>query len=194
MTASGEPASTDTEIRPPGALRIDITPHKRQPGTQRPFVASVGELEGIELPSVEVAADTVTCDLLIEIVGEQLTAVGTLSSEWTGPCRRCLEPVTDTAVVKIQEIFELEPVEGETYKLEKDFCDLRPMVIETMVLSLPIAPLCSEDCAGPAPDQFPTEPAVDEPAAEPAGDPRWAALDALNFGGSDADPSDESST
>ena len=47
---------------------------------------------------------------------------------------------------------------------------------------LPVAPLCSEDCAGPDPDRFPTtvvvEPDPDEP---PPADPRWAALSEITF-------------
>lgn len=173
---------------PPGALRVDITPHKRQPGTQRPFVGHVTPLDGIELPSVDVRADAVDCDLNLEIVGEQLTVTGSLSTTWTGPCRRCLEPMTETVTIEVQEIFELEPVEGETYKREKDYSDLRPMVVEALVLALPVAPLCSEDCAGPAPELFPATAPADGDAAAPDGtdatapvDPRWAALDALNF-------------
>lgn len=180
MTPTG---AVPSDVLPSGALRIDITPHKRKPGTQRPFVETVGGLEGMGLPSVDVKADTVSCDLAIEMVGEQITVTGTVASDWMGPCRRCLEPMTATVSVKVHEIFEIEPVEGETYRREKDFADLRPMVIENIVLSLPVAPLCRDDCPGPAPDQISVGIAPDpsEVDAAPAGDPRWAALDALKF-------------
>lgn len=191
---SGAQSPSGPEPLPPGALRIDITPHKRQPGTQRPFVERVAGLEGIELPSVEVSADVVDCDLNLEIVGEQLTATGTLSTRWTGPCRRCLEPMGETVTADVQEVFELEPVEGETYRREKDYVDLRPMVIEALVLALPVAPLCGDDCVGPAPDLFPTSVAAAPRAgsgsttgadggdhSDAPADPRWAALDGLVF-------------
>jgi len=59
------------------------------------------------------------------------------------------------------------------------------MIREALVLSLPVAPLCSEDCVGPAPESFPAgtanNPVAAESDAEPAGDPRWAALDGLTF-------------
>jgi uncharacterized protein len=51
-----------------------------------------------------------------------------------------------------------------------------------VLLHLPLAPLCREDCRGPAPDAFPAVVAGeldDEPADGPRGDPRWAALDVL---------------
>jgi len=73
-------------------------------------------------------------------------------------------------------------VEGETYLLAENEVDLEPMVRETVLLNLPVAPLCSEDCAGPDPDRFPTtvvvEPDPDEP---PPADPRWAALSEITF-------------
>ena len=188
---AGDSSAPEAESLPPGALRIDITPHKREPGSQRPFIGHVEGLEGIELPSVDVRADSVDCDLNLEIIGEQLTVAGRLSTVWTGPCRRCLEPMAETATVDVLEIFELEPVEGETYKREKDFADLRPMVIEALVLALPVAPLCGEDCAGPAPDLFPTSTTDGDPsgggasgddaATDAPADPRWAALDGLVF-------------
>jgi uncharacterized metal-binding protein YceD (DUF177 family) len=56
------------------------------------------------------------------------------------------------------------------------------------MLTLPLAPLCSDDCKGPAPDVFPAVIEGDEVPAEPAApsgeapaDPRWAALDGLRF-------------
>ena len=177
--------SDEVELEPTGRLRVDITPHKREPGTQRPFVLAVEPLDGVELPSVEVVGGRIDVDLQLEIVGEQLSASGLLTIAWTGPCRRCLDEVEGAETVKILEIFEKAPVEGETYPLEKDFVDLRPMVREALVLLLPIAPLCGEDCEGPAPELFSTdgvEAAIDDAdEAEPAIDPRWAALGDLTF-------------
>ena len=83
-----------------------------------------------------------------------------------------------------ERIFEVHPEEGETYPIDGDEVDLEPVVRDAALLSLPLAPLCREDCAGPAPDAFPaTVEGEDEPADgdEPARDPRWAALDELRF-------------
>ncbi|HEY4376689.1 MAG TPA: YceD family protein, partial [Acidimicrobiales bacterium] len=72
--------------------------------------------------------------------------------------------------------------DGETFPLEGDHLDLGPMVHDTVLLALPLAPLCGPDCLGPAPDEFPTTVAADpDGPAEPARDPRWAALDDLDL-------------
>lgn len=127
-------------------------------------------------------------DLLLEHLGSQLTAIGGLHVAWSAPCRRCLEPVNDVVDVQVHEVFERSPVEGETYQLEEEFADLRPMISEALLLALPIAPLCREDCEGPEPDRFPANVASDAEAADESGDgesapadPRWAALDQLTF-------------
>jgi uncharacterized protein len=71
------------------------------------------------------------------------------------------------------------------------------MVRDAALLVLPLAPLCRDDCLGPAPDEFPAlvedaaevtvyhgEAAPDEDEVDDgdgARDPRWAALDQLKF-------------
>lgn len=185
------------DLAPSGALRVDITKHKRSPGTRYPLQLSVAAFDDIGLPSVDVEATQVDVDLELEMIGSQLSATGTISAQWEGPCRRCVDPMTGTSETTILEIFELEPVEGETYLRERDFVDLRPMIKETVMLSLPVVPLCREDCEGPAPERFgPLATADDAPAgdgatppAEPQSepvDPRWAGLSDLTF--SDASP------
>ena len=70
--------------------------------------------------------------------------------------------------------------DGETYPIEGDDVDLEPVIRDGVLLHLPLAPLCREDCAGPAPESFPALVVPDAPA-EPPRDPRWAALDALHL-------------
>lgn len=182
---------------PIGALRVDITPHKREPGTPRPFVGHFCAPEELGLPSVEVAVDTFDTDLTLEFIGNQLVVTGTLVADWHGPCRRCLEPVSESVLIPIQEIFELDPVDGETYLREEDYADLRPMILEAILLALPLAPLCGADCSGPDPERYRAVVADDRTGGDAAGpdgdaagpdgdrtakDPRWAALDDLTFG------------
>ncbi len=164
------------------ALTVDITPLKRKPGTQHHFELSFPPPEGVVLETAEVRATQLHLDLKLEGAGEELIAFGQILVDWTGPCRRCLEDRDGTTTITLREVFQARPVEGETYLLAENEVDLEPMVRETVLLNLPVAPLCSEDCAGPDPDRFPTtvvvEPDPDEP---PPADPRWAALSEITF-------------
>ena len=74
------------------------------------------------------------------------------SAPWTGECRRCLGDAHGIARAEVREIFEARPTEGETYPLTGDHIDLEPLVRDAVLLSLPLAPLCSEGCLGPAPE------------------------------------------
>ncbi|HEX7167710.1 MAG TPA: DUF177 domain-containing protein, partial [Acidimicrobiales bacterium] len=90
----------------------------------------------------------ITVDVELEPVGHTIEAVGTVSAPWTGLCRRCLQPVSGEVVAEVREIFEDKPVEEETYPLLHDQIDLELMAREAVVLELPPAPLCKEDCRG----------------------------------------------
>jgi uncharacterized protein len=83
-------------------------------------------------------------------------------------------------------VYEPHPTPGETYPIDGDDLDLEPLVRDAVLLHLPLAPLCREDCRGPAPEVFPAVVAGegeggpdDETDDGPPRDPRWAALDVL---------------
>lgn len=164
------------------AYVVDITPLKRQPGKQHQFLLSTPPPAGVVLESAEVTATELHIDLQLEFAGEELIAQGAIKVDWNGPCRRCLEQQDGTSAVETREIFQRKPIEGETYYLDENEVDLEPMVREVVLLNLPVAPLCSADCAGPDPDRFPTSVVADEDSdAEPPADPRWAALSEITF-------------
>jgi uncharacterized protein len=89
--------------------------------------------------------------------------------------------VSDELAVDVQEVFEPSPSdEADTYPLGADRVDLEPMLRDTLLLALPIAPLCRDDCPGPDPDEHPVAVEGGETADAPP-DPRWAALGDLRF-------------
>ncbi|HLT70225.1 MAG TPA: DUF177 domain-containing protein [Acidimicrobiales bacterium] len=153
----------------------------RHRGVRRPVTVR-GVLAGIELSSSRLTADEVVAELVLEAQGERVMASGTITGRWAGECRRCLGETGGEVRVAFSEVFERYPVEGETYPLGHDDVDLEPALREAVALALPLAPLCDESCAGPAPEVHPVTVATDEDGeAEPPVDPRWSALDALKF-------------
>ena len=161
-------------------LRIGVMELRRRPGTQREVQLSTS-LPGLAISSARVpeGADLVV-DATLEAIEGAVTLSGTVTAPWTGECRRCLDPVMGTLEVVLSEVFEPHPVDGETYPIEGDEVDLKPVVRDGILLNLPLAPLCRPDCAGPAPDEFPALVEEGEPGEAPL-DPRWAALDQLKF-------------
>lgn len=165
----------------------------------KPFVVNVADLvnkpgarrrERVEgrLPGPVIVVDStlrtevpVVVDVILEWVSDGLLATGTVEGAWEGPCRRCLQPVQGTLNADVQELFEANHREGETYKLGHDFIDLELLAREALVLDLPLAPLCRQDCRGLCPTCGAdlNQGDCDCPAVEV--DPRWAALDVLRL-------------
>ena len=107
-----------------------------------------------------VADGMVDLDLAVTAAGGSFVVTGRVTGEWAAECRRCLEEVRGRIDTDLREVFEWEPAEGETWPIVDQRIDLGPAVRETAMLALPLAPLCSVDCAGPVPDRFPTGPAA----------------------------------
>lgn len=93
----------------------------------------------------------VELDLRLEAVVEGVLVTGTATVELRGQCVRCLEDISTTMEVDIQELFvhpESEAEEDEASRLEGDLLDLEPLLRDGVVLDLPFQPLCREDCQG----------------------------------------------
>lgn len=172
-----------------GGLIIDTVELRRRTGTRRVLVQRVDLTAGSEEPSAgefSVVDGCLEIDLVVEAVTEGVSVTGTATGRWTGPCRRCLEPIVAPLGIELREIFETDPTDGETWPIDDERIDLGPVLREAALLALPLAPLCRTDCAGPAPDRFPATVATDPAPVRdlddaPAADPRWAALDQLRF-------------
>lgn len=122
-------------------------------------------------------------DGVLESIPGGIVFDGTIAVPWAGACRRCLDDIEGTVTTEVREVFEARPTEGETWPLHGDDLDLAPMVRDTVLLVLPLAPLCSPDCRGPAPESFPAVVSTGDspvvPDDQAARDPRWAVLDQL---------------
>ncbi len=177
--------SAGTGAHPPREL-ISVTEIRRHLGSRLDVERSI-EAEGMGLSDVRVPdGSEIALTGEAESISEGVVLTGTVAVPWEGECRRCLKAVTGVSEVEVREVFETHPVDGETWPLEQDHIDVGPLLHDTALLALPLAPLCSEDCVGPAPDLYPATVAVDEEDPddqEPPRDPRWAALDGLELDG-----------
>jgi uncharacterized protein len=130
----------------------------------------------------------VTGSLVVESIERGVSAMGLVRFDWEGDCRRCLELVVGSLEVEIAEIFQVgAPEDSEIIDFDGEQIDLVPIVCDAVALSLPLAPLCRPDCVGPDPERYPALTAESIEAGsgsagdEPVPDPRWAALDQLEF-------------
>ena len=103
---------------------------------------------------------------------------GAVRVSWEGECRRCTGRATGELEAEVRELFEEDSDPETTYPLRGDQLDLERLARDAVLLELPAAPLCREDCRGLCPScgaDWNEGPC----GCEPAPDPRWAALDAL---------------
>ncbi|GAA3124051.1 DUF177 domain-containing protein [Planomonospora alba] len=123
----------------------------RQPGTMRQLrltLPAPAEI-GVDMIGVPKDAD-VELDLRLEAVMEGVLVTGTARSPLRGECARCLEPITSVSEVSFQELYfySAEDAAEDDLLLDGDLLDLEPVFRDAVVLTLPLSPLCSEDCAG----------------------------------------------
>lgn len=176
-----------TEDHPPVVL-ISVQDIRRRPGSRMPVQRSL-VAEGLALALTDVGVpdgSPITFDGELESIHEGVVLTGSAEVPWAGECRRCLKHLEGVAHIDIREVYETRPTDGETWPLEHDHVDLGPLLHDIALLALPLAPLCDDDCMGPAPDAFPavvegTPIPGEEPDEEPLKDPRWAALDDLDL-------------
>ncbi|MBG0815414.1 DUF177 domain-containing protein [Planomonospora sp. ID82291] len=104
---------------------------------------------GVDMIGVPRDAD-VELDIRLESVMEGVLVTGTARSPLRGECARCLEPVTSENEVSFQELYfySAEDAAEDDLLLDGDLLDLEPVFRDAVVLTLPLSPLCSEDCAG----------------------------------------------
>jgi uncharacterized protein len=108
---------------------------------------------------------------MLERIPAGIVARGTVRAGWHAQCSLCLTDLDETLEVQVDELFELHPVEGETYPIEGHEIDLGRLVRDAVLLELPLAPRCPTSCA----PQLPSD-GDDEPV-----DPRWRVLSDLEL-------------
>lgn len=169
------------------ALVIDVASLLRHPGSQRPL-ALEATLPGLESTGSRIPPDgTIALDVVLSSMPERIDVAGDLDADWVGTCRRCLREATGHLQLHVREIYERNPTEGETYLLTGTEVDLEPLVRDAVVLDLPLAPLCRDDCAGLCPTCGADRNEGDCGHSMTEPDPRWAALDELRLAGDDND-------
>jgi uncharacterized protein len=171
-------------------LVLDTRELGRRAGSMRTvrFPAPAPAELGVELIGVP-AGSEIDLDLRLESVMEGVLVSGTAAVQLTGECGRCLEPVTETLTVDLQELFAYpdsttddtagHTVEDETARMEGDFLDLEPTLRDAVVLALPLTPLCREDCAGLCAECGERLDDLPEDHTHDAPDPRWSGLQDL---------------
>ncbi len=162
-------------------LRVLVADLVKRPGSARDL-RLVEHVAGLMVGEAALADEgRIELDLQLERITEGLVVRGTIGASWSGVCARCLGPVAGELRVAVDELFEPEPLEGETYLLEVDTIDLEPLTRDALGLEIPLAPVCRVDCAGLCPNCGIDRNTSDCDCRSDEADSRWAGLANVRF-------------
>jgi len=173
-----------TSLDPHAPLVLDTRELGRRAGSMvavRRTVPAPSDL-GTALIGIPEGSD-VELDLRLESVIEGVYVTGTARVAAVGECARCLDPLVHEDVVDLQELYrypgdDLGGGDDDLPAIEGDLIDLEPTLRDAVVLALPLAPVCDEECPGLCPECG-ARLADDPEHGHEMIDPRWAALGQL---------------
>ena len=178
-----ENRNSHSRLDPRLPLVIDTCELGRRPGSQRKVELQVPAPNDLGVAMIGIPPGSpLDLRLRLEAVMEGVLVSGTVSGPLAGECGRCLDPVTSSIEVDLQELYaypESDATEDEASRLDGDFLDLEPALRDAVVLALPLTPLCREDCGGLCAVCGARRDDVDCGHDEAPVDPRWAALNDL---------------
>jgi uncharacterized protein len=175
----------------------------RRAGEMKEYQLDIPAHARIGIPLIAVPeGDLVELDIRLESVAQGVLASAEIYAVAHGECIRCLDPVEVVIDRKIQELYRYEAtnekgrkkrrededvdLEGEEeLQMEGDLMDLEIPIIDAIILTLPVNPLCSDECLGLCPDCGEKWEKLPEGHAHEVIDARWSGLDGLDFGNSE---------
>lgn len=192
MSVDGESSTTngvtngdESSATRPAKLPVNVADLRQRLGQRQiePIELVLGPHEVI---SSRTTNTPVVGEVTIESIERGVSVLGSVTFVWEGDCRRCLESTGGPITIEIDEIFQVDaPPDSDIIDFDGDQIDLVPLVEDAVVLSLPLAPLCRPECAGPDPERYPTLPHdADTRERDDDGtvvDHRWDALSDLNL-------------
>ena len=172
----------------------------RRAGELKEYELDIEAPTRIGVPLIAIPeGDVIEADLRLESVTEGILLSAEIYAVATGECIRCLDPVEVIVDRKIQELYRYEPTNDKGRKkkrddedidlemedelqMEGDLMNLEIPIIDAIILTLPVNPLCSEECLGLCPDCGEKWATLPEGHAHEVIDARWSGLENLDFG------------
>jgi uncharacterized protein len=160
-------------------LRIDVADLLTHPAARRAVRVSA-VVADLRAGASEITGP-VDIDLVLERVPDGIVARGTLRAHSRADCGTCLRPIASVVHVRVSELFEDHPIDGETYPLEGHVVDLEQLTRDALLLELPLAPACPPGDRACVAERDPHAGDADTADDGPGVDPRWAALSTLEL-------------
>lgn len=174
----------------------------RRAGEMKEYQLDIPAPFRIGVPLIGVPeGDLIEIDVRCESVTEGILITAELYTVAHGECIRCLDPVEEVVDRTIQELYrysatddkgrkskksadEVDLDEEEALFIEGEIADLELPILDAIVLSLPVNPLCDPDCLGLCPECGQKWENLPEDHQHEVIDARWSGLSGLDLGSS----------
>lgn len=137
-------------VRSSSALSVDVSELLRRPGASERFVSDP-VLDGLAVTLAHtLEGSALHLDVRLEALVDGIHVSGPVEGEVEVECRRCLKQLARRVRVEVEELFVYpgELSDPDAYEIVDEHVDLEPVVRDAVLLSLPLNPLCREDCKG----------------------------------------------
>jgi uncharacterized protein len=105
------------------------------------------------IPEVEPSDAPGELSLEVTKSGDSILLEGTFTAVFTTPCSRCLEPARIEVAGEVRRMYSSDPAlrdepDVETVSHHDGWISIFDAVRESVILSIPMVPLCNEGCRG----------------------------------------------
>lgn len=179
-----------------GAFLLNTHELPRRAGEMREYELDIEAPFRVGVPLIGVPeGDIVEVDVRCESVTEGILVTADIYTVAQGECIRCLDPIELVIDRKIQELYRyvatddkgkksrkkeeenlIDLEEEEVLYVEGEQVNLELPILDAIILTLPVNPLCDEDCLGLCPDCGEKWESLPEDHAHDVVDARWAGL------------------
>jgi uncharacterized protein len=175
------------------AFRFNTHELPRRAGEMKEYHLIIDLEEAIGIDVISVPKGPLEIDLRLESVSEGVLVTGEFEVTAQGECIRCLEPIELKLEKNFQELYAYKAVktskdsnkeieeddDTDQLLMDGDYINLEAPIRDAIVLSLPINPLCAEDCEGLCPDCGQNWRYLPEDHTHQQIDARWSGLKGL---------------
>ncbi|HSM00913.1 MAG TPA: DUF177 domain-containing protein [Acidimicrobiia bacterium] len=131
-------------MRDHSPFRIPVPDLLADPGRRRPVTIDAPIEWTLELSR---AGPDLHADLELQGASGGVLVRGTVETEATHTCHRCLTEWTEPIEVEMAEMLGLEG-DDDGYPIDGDVADLEAPLRDAVLLAIPLSPTCRPDCRG----------------------------------------------
>lgn len=166
------------------SFRINLHELPRRAGEMREYTLNFPAPESIGIPLLEIPkGQLLEINFRAESVDDGVLITGSVLSKALGECGRCLDALSINVDQNFQELFLYQSrtsdnpdEDDELFALDGDVADIEIAIRDAVILSMPINPICVEDCEGLCAGCGEKWRDLPDDHSHEAVDPRWTGL------------------